>query len=161
MSNAWLSLGSNLGKPIKQVKTAIEELATHPLMAVVKRSSLYQTKALGKTNQPDFINAVVQIKTSLNPAALLKACQAMENNHRRQRLEHWGPRTLDIDILLFDQQIIHTSSLIVPHSYLHKRAFVLVPLAEISADLLVPNHNQKVSDLLENCGVKGVIKLKL
>ncbi len=159
MTYAWLSLGSNLTDPVKQVQTAISELEAHKSIKLVKQSSLYKTKAVGKTDQADFINAVVAIKTRLDAKELLVACQAIENKHDRVRKEHWGPRTLDIDVLLFGKQIIKMADLTIPHPVMHKRAFVLVPLTEINEDLLVPGIDKKVSELLDGLDITEVKKI--
>ena len=133
MTLAYIGLGSNLGNPTAQVRQALGELAGLPLSTLVAQSSLYATPPVGPQDQPDFINAVAVIKTALSPLALLDQLQALEQRHRRQRLRHWGPRTLDLDLLLYGQQAIERPRLKVPHPYMHERAFVLVPLVEVAS----------------------------
>lgn len=133
MHFAYIGLGSNLENPVAQVNQALDELGSLPLSTQVARSSLYATPPVGPQDQPDFINAVAVIKTALSPLALLDQLQALEQRHRRQRLLHWGPRTLDLDLLLYGQQTIERPRLKVPHPYMHERAFVLVPLAEVAS----------------------------
>lgn len=133
MHCAYIGLGSNLESPVAQVRQALDELGGLPLSTLVAQSSLYATPPVGPQDQPDFINAVAVIKTALSPLALLDQLQALEQRHRRQRLRHWGPRTLDLDLLLYGQQTIERPRLKVPHPYMHERAFVLVPLAEVAS----------------------------
>lgn len=132
MALAYIGLGSNLENPVAQVRQALDELDGLPLSSLVAQSSLYATPPLGPQDQPDFINAVAVVKTALSPLSLLDQLQALEQRHRRQRLRHWGPRTLDLDLLLYGQQTIERPRLRVPHPHMHKRAFVLVPLAEVT-----------------------------
>ncbi len=139
MSIAYLSLGSNIDHPIKQIKSAITEISTHPDITLLAQSSLYQTPPVGP-KQPDFINAALKIETTLSAMALLQAMQAIEQQHHRQRTIHWGPRTLDIDLLIFDHQSINQENLTIPHPFLAERAFVLVPLLEIEPQLTTPQH---------------------
>jgi len=156
MSIAWLSLGSNLNDPYNQVLTAIRELNQHEAIKVCAQSSLYKTKAWGEKKQPDFINAVLKIETKLEPYELLDYCQQLENIHKRVRNKPWGARTLDIDILMYEDKIINSKQLTIPHPYMHKRAFVLVPLAEIAAEVQVPKHAKTVAELLQKVEVEGV-----
>lgn len=135
---AYLGLGSNLDDPLRQVRDALTEVADLPESRLLRRSSLYQTPPLGPPGQPDYVNAVAAVETALPPLALLDALQAIEARHGRVRGEHWGPRTLDLDLLLYGTQTIASPRLRVPHPQMHRRAFVLVPLAEIAPDLEVP-----------------------
>lgn len=129
---AYIGLGSNLADPAAQLCQAFNELDCLPLCQTIACSSLYATPPIGPQDQPDFINAVVLLKTALSPLALLDQLQALEQRHRRQRLRHWGPRTLDLDVLLYGQRTLMHPRLQVPHPRMHERAFVLVPLAEIA-----------------------------
>ncbi len=137
----YLSLGSNLsnelGTPKQHVINAIKALQSHNNIDQLQASSLYLSKAYGVTDQPDFINAVLRCKTSLAPEALLDLCQSLEQQAKRQRLRHWGERSLDVDILLYGDQQITTERLIIPHAEISKRNFVLVPLAEIAPTLSI------------------------
>jgi 2-amino-4-hydroxy-6-hydroxymethyldihydropteridine diphosphokinase len=132
---AYVGLGSNLQHPRLQVSEALEELALLPQSRLTVRSSLYRTQPLGPAGQADYINAVAAISTGLSAQALLEALQALENRHGRVRTDvRWGPRTLDLDLLLYGDAVIDTPGLQVPHPRMTERAFVLVPLAEIAPD---------------------------
>jgi len=126
---AYIGIGSNLGDSEKNVRDAIAALGE--LGAVERMSSLYRTKAWGKSDQPDFINAVALIETGLNPRSLLIALKAIEVELGRIPSERWGPRAIDLDILTFDDLRVEEEGLTIPHASMDERAFVLVPLAEI------------------------------
>lgn len=157
MHIVYLSLGSNLNNPIEQVKMAIEEIQNTEDIQVLNCSSLYQTPPIGPA-QPDFINAVIQIATPLSPEALLRKTQAIEASHHRVREIHWGPRTLDIDLILFDEETIETENLTIPHRFMHERAFVLVPLLEIEPMLKTPQHGA-LKTILEGLHDRHDIKI--
>jgi len=129
--SAYVGLGSNLEDPARQVLVAMDELDAVPRTRVLARSTLYRSGPLGKLDQPDFINAVAKLQTELSAVELMRALQAIETKHHRVRGEANAPRTLDLDLLLFGDDIIRESSLTVPHPRMHERAFVLMPLAEI------------------------------
>lgn len=129
---AYLGLGANLGDRVKTLRAAIERIKKISGVELLRVSSFYETAAWGVTNQPDFINAAVKIKTTLEPIELLNAVQKIENELGRVRREHWAARTIDIDILLIDDLKINLPRLIVPHPYISARDFVKIPLAEIS-----------------------------
>ncbi len=135
---AFIGLGSNLDGPRHHVEQALTELAQLPGTRLTGHSPLYQSTAVGPGEQPDYINAVARIMTSLQPLALLDQLQALEQAHQRVRLERWGPRTLDLDLLLYDSQVINHPRLQVPHPYLTQRNFVLYPLAAIDPQLVLP-----------------------
>ena len=139
MSIVYIALGSNLNMPIQQLKLAIQTMADLPDTEIKKVSSLYQSQPLGPQDQPDYVNAVACLETGLSPLALLDALQNIENGQGRIRLRHWGERTLDLDILLYDNQIIHNEHLTVPHYDMQNREFVIVPLYEISPELILPD----------------------
>lgn len=136
---AYIGLGSNLAGPVEQVKTACQSLNTIPQTHVVKCSQLYASKPQGPQDQPDFVNAVCLLETGLTPLDLLDALQNLEQSQGRIKKRHWGERHIDLDILLFDQDVISSERLTVPHIEIANRDFVLLPLAEISAGLLIPN----------------------
>lgn len=138
MSTAYIALGANLNEPASQIRKAMLALASLPYTGVIKKSSLYRTAPIGVTNHPDYINAVVEIKTSLTPADLLDALLALEANFGRTRKGGVSPRTLDLDVLLYAQEQINTDTLTVPHPRMHLRAFVLQPLLEIAPDCQIP-----------------------
>jgi 2-amino-4-hydroxy-6-hydroxymethyldihydropteridine diphosphokinase len=135
---AYIGLGSNLENPLQQIKTAIDDLQSLADINIVSVSSLYQSPPMGPADQPDYINAVLALETSLNPHQLLDALQSVEQLHGRVRKRHWGERTLDLDILLFGDQILDDERLKIPHPGMHERAFVLYPLAEIAPDIEIP-----------------------
>lgn len=135
---AYIGLGSNLDDPPAQLRRALAELDVLPHSRLVAHSRLYHSAPLGPPGQPDYVNAVAVLATELPPRALLTALQQLEDRHGRIRGAHWGPRTLDLDILLYGEQRIDLPGLRVPHPELAKRAFVLFPLQEVAPDLQVP-----------------------
>lgn len=163
---AYIGLGSNLSEPIKQVKNAIEEIKKIAQSHVVNVSSLYLSKPMGPQDQDDYINAVLALKTTLSPLELLNALQSIENKAGRVRKENrWGARILDLDVILFGNEIINTERLTVPHYGMKQREFVLLPLAEIAADLIIPSSiasdRQSVKILSQNIANNSMIKLPL
>jgi len=130
-----LGLGSNIGDRQKNIETAIRQLAHYTEIKIERISSLYETKPVGVTMQPDFLNAVISLSTAFDPFALLKACLHVECQMGRVREERWGPRNIDIDILLYHDVMIEDEVLKIPHPLLHERPFVLIPLQEIAADI--------------------------
>jgi 2-amino-4-hydroxy-6-hydroxymethyldihydropteridine diphosphokinase len=137
-SIAHIGLGSNLADPEAQVLAAFDEIAATPGITLTRRSSLYRTAPIGYENQPDFINAIARVHTTLAPQALLEALLNIERKHGRVREFLNSPRTLDLDVLLYDDCQIHTETLNVPHPRAHLRAFVLLPLLEVSPDVRIP-----------------------
>jgi 2-amino-4-hydroxy-6-hydroxymethyldihydropteridine diphosphokinase len=146
---AYVALGSNLDNPIKQVTNAFEALAEIADTQLLARSKLYKSSPMGPADQPDFINAVAALSTNLSALELLRALQSIEEQHGRQRTLHWGPRTLDLDLLLYSNQVINSPSLTLPHPGLPERDFVLYPLAEIAPQLILPC-GKTLTDLLQN-----------
>jgi 2-amino-4-hydroxy-6-hydroxymethyldihydropteridine diphosphokinase len=156
---AFIGLGSNLESPIAQLKSA--RLAINALDNVQELafSSLYASTPMGPQDQPDYVNAVMCVATSLSPLDLLHALQAIELEHGRVRgVQRWGARTLDLDVLVYGDQQIESPELTVPHTGIAERAFVLVPLSDCDADLLIPGKG-KLSDLLRNCPSTGLRRL--
>jgi 2-amino-4-hydroxy-6-hydroxymethyldihydropteridine diphosphokinase len=137
---AYVGLGSNLDQPQRQLLQACTALAELPRTRLVRRSSFYRTAPVGKTDQPDFINAVAELVTELAPGTLLQALLHIEAQQGRVRSVPNAARTLDLDLLLFGEQVVHEPGLDVPHPRLHERAFVLVPLAELNSNLNIPGH---------------------
>lgn len=135
---AHIGLGANLADPEKQVRAALDELAAAPGIVLERKSSLYRTAPIGYDNQPDFINAVARVRTTLEPQALLDALLDIERTHGRVREFLNAPRTLDLDVLLYEDRVINTDTLNVPHPRAHLRAFVLLPLLEVSPDVVIP-----------------------
>lgn len=154
---AYVGLGSNLANPRLQIQQALEELANIPATTMTACSPLYQSAPVGPT-QPDFINAVARITTDLLPLELLDQLQAIEQAHQRVRLEHWGPRTLDLDLLLYGNEVITHPRLQVPHPFLKERSFVLYPLAAITPDLVLPC-GISLASLLEYIPALGLTEL--
>lgn len=152
---AFVGVGSNLDDPPAQVRAAFTALDNLPQTRVVARSSLYRSAPLGPQDQPEFINAAVELETHLPPEPLLDALQAIETAQGRERTRHWGPRTLDIDLLLYGGQVISTPRLKVPHPGLPQRHFVLYPLTELAPDLEVPGMG-KVSQLAAMVEAEGI-----
>jgi 2-amino-4-hydroxy-6-hydroxymethyldihydropteridine diphosphokinase len=145
---SYIGLGANLGQPIAQLQWAVKQLQQLDNSQVVAVSRLYGSKpAIGSpTNQPDYVNAAVLLHTTLTPAQLLSKLQTIENNAGRVRLERWGARSLDLDILLYENQQINTPDLIIPHKELVNRCFVVLPLLDINPTLTLPN-SVKVANL--------------
>lgn len=134
INRAYLGLGGNLGDPLAAMAAALMDLDEQDEIRVVAVSSVYRTPPWGKTDQPDFLNAVACLDTALRPGELLQRCLQAESQLKRVRQERWGPRTIDIDILLFGQTLVDEPGLRIPHPRMMDRAFVLVPLAEIAPD---------------------------
>jgi 2-amino-4-hydroxy-6-hydroxymethyldihydropteridine diphosphokinase len=136
MAEATLSLGANLGQPRVAIAKALALLDERGAR-VVRRSSDYRTPPWGKTDQPAFVNAAAVVETALSPHALLHLCLAIERELGRVRIERWGPRLIDIDLITYDQRAVDDPELTVPHRHVLERGFVLVPLAEIAPDLVI------------------------
>lgn len=159
MRRAWVALGSNLGDPALEVSSALGDLGSLADTAVRARSRLYRSTAWGPVPQPDYVNAVAELETALEPEALLAALLDIERRHGRRRAVRWGPRTLDLDLLLYDGEAISTPKLTIPHPGLVERPFVLLPLAEIASDVDVPGAG-RVSSLLAGIDTSGVSLLE-
>jgi 2-amino-4-hydroxy-6-hydroxymethyldihydropteridine diphosphokinase len=156
---AYVALGSNLREPRRQLQDAFEALGRLPQTRLLACSSLYRSAPVGYADQPDFVNAVVALRTGLSPRALLEVLLALERIQGRVRSFQNAPRTLDLDIVLYGEQVIHETGLTIPHPRMHQRAFVLVPLAEIAPDAVVPGQG-RVRDLLRQVDVASVMRLK-
>jgi 2-amino-4-hydroxy-6-hydroxymethyldihydropteridine diphosphokinase len=136
VTQAFLALGSNLGDRGARLQEAVDGLARAPGTRVVAVSRVYETEPVGGPDQGPYLNAVVEVATDLDPHALLAVGQQLERSAQRVRGERWGPRTLDVDVLLYDEVEIDTEELVVPHPRMWERAFVMVPLHDIAADLV-------------------------
>lgn len=155
----YLGLGSNLAEPLAQLRAALAALAALPQSTLCAVSSFYASDPLGPADQPRYVNAVAALDTALAPLVLLDALQAIELQQGRERkAERWGPRTLDLDILLFGERLLDEPRLRVPHYHLHARPFVLYPLAEIAPDLRLAD-GRSLSDLLAACPFAGLERL--
>lgn len=159
-TRVFIALGSNLGNPSAQVERGMQMLSTLEHTEIIKRSSLYQSAPIGETDQPDFINAVVQVKTRLTPHTLLTGLLAIEQACGRIRSYRNAPRTLDLDILLFDDRQCNDENLILPHPRMHERAFVLLPLLEIVDACHIPGRGDAV-DCLANCTHQSIERITL
>jgi 2-amino-4-hydroxy-6-hydroxymethyldihydropteridine diphosphokinase len=158
MNTAYVALGANLGDPAATVRAAFGALANLPESRVVHGSSLYRTAPVGITDQPEFINAVAQLETTLAPEALLDALFDIELRFGRIRADKNGPRTLDLDLLLYNDQFLELPRQTLPHPRMHLRAFVLYPLAEIAPDLLILGRGS-VTAWLPAVANQGIVKL--
>jgi len=159
-SNAWIGLGGNIGDVEGAMAYALQRLDAHTDCRVLAVSSLYKTPPWGKTDQPWFLNACARISTRLEPEAFLQLCLDIETERKRTRVEKWGPRTLDIDLLFYDDvKMTNPGRLILPHPRIAERAFVLMPLAEIGPDLVVDG--QSVSDRAKAFHDTSVVKLAI
>ena len=157
---AYLGLGANLGEREVHLARAVHLLAESPAVQISRSSSIYQTAPWGYLEQPDFLNSVLEIETTLEPVALLELTQSIERQIGRQPGIRFGPRLIDIDILLYGEQSIRLEEpdLQIPHPRMHLRAFVLVPLAELAPALVVPNFSARVKELRDGVdGKEGVI----
>jgi len=158
---AYLGLGSNMGNRMGHLRSAVDQLDAGPGTSVTKRSAVYESEPDGPM-QPDYFNMVVEVSTALDPNELLALCQKVENVLARERVERWGPRTIDVDILLYDDLELHQEhpSLIIPHPRMHTREFVCVPLADIMPADIAPDTSgciagriiRKVGDLRPETG---------
>ncbi|HEX6929292.1 MAG TPA: 2-amino-4-hydroxy-6-hydroxymethyldihydropteridine diphosphokinase [Gammaproteobacteria bacterium] len=155
---AFIGLGSNLDDPRRQLERALAALSGIEASRLVAHSSLYRSRPIGPQDQPDFLNAVAELETRLAPEALLDALQAIEDAQGRVRERFWGPRTLDLDLLLYGEERIRTARLDVPHPGLPLRAFVLYPLRELAADFKVPGLGT-VAELAAGLPAAGVERL--
>jgi 2-amino-4-hydroxy-6-hydroxymethyldihydropteridine diphosphokinase len=147
---AYIAIGSNLNQPINQVRQAILALEKLPQTKLVKQSSLYQSDPLGYENQPDFINAVAEISTALKPETLMQRLLKIEEKFGRERTFSNAPRIVDLDLLLYADVVMKTDFLSLPHPRMHTRCFVLLPLAEIEPNLIIPNRGNVVKLAAQN-----------
>ena len=158
-NTVYIGLGSNLDNPIYQIKLALRTFDSFSAVDLKTYSALYRSSPLGPQEQPDYINAVAVLFTELSPLALLDELQTIENKQGRVRnIQRWGPRTLDLDILLYNNKQSQSSRLTLPHPGLCDRAFVLYPLYECAPDLVLPD-GQRVYDLKQHCSPKGLYRL--
>jgi len=158
MARAYIGLGANLGDPRRQIRAGLAALDLIPTTHLAGQSSFYRSAPLGYAEQPDFVNAVAQIQTELVPRALLDALLAIERGLGRRRSHANAPRTLDLDLLLYDSMVIDEPGLRVPHSRMHTRAFVLAPLAQIAPGIEIPGQGP-IAPLLAACSGQAIEKL--
>jgi len=156
VTRVYIAIGSNLASPLEQVNAALAALAEIPDSQIVAVSPFYRTPPLGPPDQPDYLNAAVALDTDLAPETLLDHTQRIELQQGRERKAHrWGPRTLDLDIMLFGDRQIATPRLTVPHYDMKNRAFMLLPLVHIAPDVCFPD-GVKVADILANLDPSGI-----
>jgi 2-amino-4-hydroxy-6-hydroxymethyldihydropteridine diphosphokinase len=152
-----VGLGSNQNDREANIAEALKRLAEHPLFNLIASSSIYQTMPVGVTQQPFFLNAAAKISTSLEPVEFLTVLKSMEKAMGRRKSFRWGPRRIDLDLLLYDDVILDGPDLTIPHQELCRRAFVLVPLAEIAPQLIEPRSGKRIVQLLKDLGsIEGV-----
>ena len=157
MTKIYLQLGSNQGESLKLIEEAHNRIS-HEIGLITAASSIYESEAWGLKNQNNFLNQVIEVQTTKTPLEVLKASQNIENTLGRKRVEHWGPRTMDIDLLFFENQIIdHAPELIIPHPRINQRKFVLEPLNEIAAEFIHPISKRSISQLLYLCEDSGKV----
>ena len=156
MATAYLGIGSNLGDRLKNMRDALLELSSSGLVRIRKVSPVYESEPVGLRDQPDFLNAVAEVETDASPHELLEVLQAVESRLGRRRDVRWGPRTIDIDILFYDDLILKNEALEIPHPRASERRFVLMPLSDIAPDLVHPVLGVEVSKLLE--GARGRLR---
>ncbi len=155
---AYIGLGSNLNNPKEQIKQALMALDSSEDVSVVGLSSLYQSKPVDGSDQPDYLNAVCKVNTHLTALELLHVCQHIEQSQHRVREKKWGARTIDLDIIIYGAQVIASKQLVVPHPEMMNRHFVLVPLYEIEPDLDVPVLGP-LEELMDKIDTNGLVKL--
>jgi 2-amino-4-hydroxy-6-hydroxymethyldihydropteridine diphosphokinase len=155
---AFIGLGSNLGEREAMIRQALEALAALPETDLVRASSLYDTEPVGDVDQPNFLNAVAQVDTDLSPRQLLWNLQLIERRLGRERTRRWGPRTIDLDLLLYGDEVIEEDDLRVPHPEMTRRAFVLVPLVELDPSLLNPVTGETLASHLSRLGARPPLK---
>jgi len=156
MVKVFIGLGSNLDEPLVQLQTAIECLKNIESVTLINVSGFYKSKPMGPQDQPDYINAVAELGTDLTAVQLLDELQSIENTQGRVRSQHWGPRTLDLDILLYGEKVIHTKRLTVPHCGISERNFVLYPLRELVNDEFDIPDMGSLKTLLAACPMNGL-----
>jgi 2-amino-4-hydroxy-6-hydroxymethyldihydropteridine diphosphokinase len=154
----YIALGTNLGDRSANLSAAIESLP--PEVAVLAESQVYETPPWGYEDQPAFLNMVVKAETNLKPEPLLKYLKQLESELGREQNFRWGPRLIDLDILFYDDLVIDTPPLVIPHPRLHERAFVLVPLMEVAPDLIHPLFHRKIRDFLAELETKGISRFR-
>ncbi|SDI95467.1 2-amino-4-hydroxy-6-hydroxymethyldihydropteridine diphosphokinase [Alteribacillus bidgolensis] len=153
-NRVYLALGSNIGDRFHYLQRAVEKLNEKKEIEVTQLSSIYETEPVGVTEQAAFLNMAVEMYTSLKPESLLKTTQWIEQELNRVKIKRWGPRTIDLDILFFNDENIRMDDLSIPHPRLEERAFVLIPLNEIASSIVEPTNHKNIYELAENLSIK-------
>ncbi|MGI8317304.1 2-amino-4-hydroxy-6-hydroxymethyldihydropteridine diphosphokinase [Halobacillus mangrovi] len=161
MNTAYIALGSNIAEREDFLKSAIEMLEEHSEIQVTEKSSVYETAPVGYTDQSDFLNMVVKVTTSLQPLQMLDHCQSIEAELGRERIVKWGPRTIDLDILLYNHENMKAERLMIPHPHMHERAFVMVPLAELAPEVILPHMNRSAEEILRGLPAEEVESMRI
>jgi 2-amino-4-hydroxy-6-hydroxymethyldihydropteridine diphosphokinase len=159
LAKAYLSLGSNLGDRLSNLKIAVLKMEESDSITLLESSPVYETEPVGKEDQPWFLNSVALVETSIEPLSLLDDLLGIEKAMGRQREVKWGPRNVDLDILLYDDLIIDSDRLTLPHPQIHKRRFILLPLVRMNPDLMHPLLKKTVKELLRECPDSSRVKL--
>ncbi|MEH7886636.1 2-amino-4-hydroxy-6-hydroxymethyldihydropteridine diphosphokinase [Bacillus sp. JJ1609] len=158
-NQAYIALGSNMGDRYEYLKKAILLLESHKEVSVVNTSSIFETDPVGFTDQDQFLNMAVQVSTSLKPLELLDECLKIEEELGRKREIRWGPRTLDLDILMYNQENIETEKLTIPHPRMSERAFVILPLLEMDPNLMLPTMEKPLKTCLQSIPDKEGVRI--
>jgi 2-amino-4-hydroxy-6-hydroxymethyldihydropteridine diphosphokinase len=158
LADAFLGLGSNVGDREALLKASSDAVGKLEKTRITRSSSIYETEPWGVKDQNGFLNQVIEIETELGPADLFAACQNIEKELKRRKTRKWGPREIDIDLLLYGKSVIDNEVIKVPHPHLSERRFVLVPLSEIAPQLDVPGLDRSVRELLNVCPDRGAVK---
>ncbi len=159
MNSAYIGLGTNLGDRESYLMNAIEELSSHPSNRITAVSSIYETDPWGYEEQGKFLNMVICLQTELSPQDLLACCMYVEKKLGRKREIRWGPRTIDLDILLYNQENIVTENLVIPHPRIMERAFVAIPLVELDKDITLPNMDKPVREVMDDIPDKKGVRV--
>ena len=154
----FISLGSNLGDRLQYIQRAVETIKKIASTKIRAVSSVYETEPVGKKNQPEFLNAAAELDTTVEARQLFRTLKGIEQSLGRTRAERWGPREIDLDLLYYDAEILADAELTVPHPEIHKRRFVLVPLAEIAGEFTDPAANKSITQILDRCTDTSIVK---